>query len=37
MKGRGSRGRQFVTTQFMVQAQSGGATVNLGIVSITAP
>jgi hypothetical protein len=33
----GTGGSTSVTTQFMVQAQSGGATVNVGTVSITVP
>jgi hypothetical protein len=35
--GGGTGGSTSVTTQFMVQAQSGGATVNVGTVSITVP
>jgi hypothetical protein len=35
--GGGTGGSTSVTTQFMVQAQSGGVTVNLGTVSITVP
>ncbi len=33
----GTGGSTSVTTQFMVQAQSGGATVNTGTISITVP
>jgi len=35
--GSGSGGSSSVTLQFVVEAQSGGATVNLGILSITIP
>jgi hypothetical protein len=35
--GSGTAGGSSVTTQFMIQAQSEGATINLGTVSITVP